>query len=56
MDRNISIQTKSELVRVLGQQYCKSSKKVKTQILNQFITVTGYHRKHAIRLLSGKID
>jgi hypothetical protein len=28
----------------------------KTQILDEFIAVSGYHRKHAVRLLSGKTD
>jgi len=54
MDNKISTHTKEELVRVLVAQYQKSSKKDKTQILDQFIAVSGYHRKHAIRLLSGK--
>jgi len=44
------------LVRVLGIQYRKSSKTKKTRILDQFIAVSGYHRKHAIRLLSGETE
>jgi len=54
MDNKISTDTKAELIRVLGIQYHKSSKMQKTQILDQFIAVSGYHRKHAIRLLSGE--
>jgi len=56
MDNKISTQAKAELVRVLGQRYRESSKMGKTQILDEFIAVSGYHRKHAIRLLSGKTD
>ncbi len=56
MDNKISTQAKAELVRVLGQRYRKSSKMAKTQILDEFIAVSGYHRKHAIRLLLGKTD
>jgi len=56
MDSKISTQAKAELVGVLKQRYCESSKITKTQILDEFIAVSGYHRKHAIRLLSGKTD
>ena len=33
-----------------------SAKMAKTQILDELIAVSGYHRKHAIRLLPGKTD
>lgn len=56
MDNKISTKAKAELIGVLGQRYRESSKMAKTQILDEFIAVSGYHRKHAIRLLSGKID
>ena len=51
MDNKISTDTKAELIQVLRIQYSKSSKREKTLILDQFIVVSGYHRKHAIRLL-----
>ena len=54
MDNKISTGTKTELIQVLGIQYSKSSKREKTRILDQFIIVSGYHRKHAIRLLKGE--
>ena len=54
MDNKISPDTKAELVQVLRIQYRKSPKMEKTRILDQFISVSGYHRKHAIRLLSGE--
>ena len=56
MDNKISNSMKEELVQVLGTQYRKSSKIEKTRILDQFIAVSGYHRKHAIRLLRSKVD
>jgi len=56
MDNKISTDTKAELVCVLGIQYCKSSKMEKTLILDQFIAVSGYHRKHVIRLLRAETD
>lgn len=46
MDNKISTDTKAELIRVLGIQYHKTSKIQKTQILDQFIAGSGYHRKH----------
>ena len=52
MDKKVSPKTKAELVRALGQRYRQSSKMAKTQILDEFTAVSGYHRKHAIRLLS----
>ena len=52
MDNRISTQAKAELVRVLGQRYRESAKMTKTQIIDEFIAVSGYHRKHAIRLLT----
>ena len=52
MDRRMSTQTRGELVRVLGRRYHDSSKMAKTLILNELVAVSGYHRKHAIRLLS----
>ena len=55
MDNKISTDTKAELVCVLGIQYRKSSKIEKTRILDQFVAVSGYHRKHAIRLLRDEI-
>ncbi|RKY04632.1 MAG: hypothetical protein DRP56_09805 [Planctomycetota bacterium] len=56
MDNKISTHAKEELIQVLKVQYRKSSKMEKSQILNQFIAVSRYHRKHAIRLLNGKSD
>jgi len=51
MDKKISTQTKEELIEVLGQRYRESLKMMKARILDEFVAVSGYHRKHAIRLL-----
>ena len=56
MANKISTQAKEELIQVLKIQYRKSLKTEKSQILNQFIAVSGYHRKHAIRILNSKSD
>lgn len=40
-----------EYAAEMRKRYLKASKKEKGKILNEFVTVTGYHRKAAIRLL-----
>ena len=42
---------KQELVATIRDRYRTSSKREKTRILDEFIAVTGHHRKHGIRLL-----
>ena len=46
---------KQELLATIRDHYRCSSKKDKTRILDEFIAITGHHRKHGIRLL-GKLD
>ena len=46
---------KRELLATLRDRYRSSTKKNKSRILDEFIAVTGHHRKHGIRLL-GKLD
>ena len=46
---------KQELLATIRDRYRSSSKKDKSRILDEFIAVTGHHRKHGIRLL-GKPD
>jgi len=41
----------AELVESWQPRYLKASRKEKTLILNEFVALTGYHRKSAIRLL-----
>jgi len=47
--------TQKELVEALRLRYVKVSKQEKTGILNEFVAISGYHRKHAARLL-GKCE
>lgn len=41
-----------ELTEAAGQRYRRSGRCDKRRILDEFIQLTGYHRKHAIRVLS----
>lgn len=54
MSDQISKQTKRELLEVLRQRYQRAVKIDKTKILDEFVAVAGCHRKHAIRLLTGR--
>jgi hypothetical protein len=51
MARRISMSTRTELVAALAERYGHSSKAERSAILDEFVAVSGYHRKHAIRLL-----
>ncbi len=52
MGRRVSQQTREELVAALVERYARSGRDDKARILDEFAQITGYHRKHAIRLLS----
>ena len=47
---------KQELLATIRDRYRASSKKDKGRILDEFIAVTGHHRKHGIRLLGQSSD
>jgi len=51
MVRKISWKTRVELLNALRERYQKSIKKDKVKILDELVVLTGYHRKHASRLL-----
>ena len=51
MAGGISRMAKQELLATIRDRYRESSKKDKGRILDEFIAVTGHHRKHGIRLL-----
>ena len=51
MGEGISRMAKQELLSTIRDRYRESSKKDKSRILDEFIAVTGHHRKHGIRLL-----
>ncbi|MDX1612800.1 MAG: hypothetical protein R3300_00745 [Candidatus Promineifilaceae bacterium] len=47
----MSQQSKRELVEALRSCYLHAGRAEKTKMLNEFVAVTGFHRKHAIRVL-----
>lgn len=51
MAKKISKSTKNEILDALRIRYKDVSKKDKSKILDEFIALSGNHRKHAIRLL-----
>lgn len=53
MSANISQKAKEELIFILKPRYETALKREKTAILDEFVKITGYHRKHAVRLIRG---
>jgi hypothetical protein len=51
----MSLKSKQELVEVVRPRYWKASKEEKRKILDEFTSATGYHRKHAIRVLKNRV-
>lgn len=47
--------TRRELTAAVGERYRGSGRAEKARILDEFVVVTGFHRKHAMRLLRGDI-
>jgi len=43
--------TRRELTEAVGERYRRSGRNEKRHILDEFVELTGYHRKHAIRVL-----
>lgn len=46
--------SKDKYLDSLKKRYAKASKKERGQILDEYVQTTGYHRKHAIAVLSGQ--
>ncbi|PWC26807.1 integrase catalytic domain-containing protein [Teichococcus aestuarii] len=53
MARRISMAGRTELLAAVSTRYGGATRLERSRILDEFAAVTGYHRKHAIRLLSG---
>ena len=51
----MTLNSKREYIEVMRTRYLQADKKEKGQILDEFIKVTGYHRKAAIRVLTPKV-
>ena len=50
----MSLKSKRELLEVVRPRYLKAKKLEKQKILDEFTSATGYHRKHAIRVLKNQ--
>jgi hypothetical protein len=46
--RRITMKTRNELLDLLRNRYETSDREQKIKILDQFVSLTGYHRKHAV--------
>lgn len=51
----MSLKSKNELLAVVRPRYLKAGKMEKRKILDEFTSATGYHRKHAIRVLKNRV-
>jgi hypothetical protein len=51
MERQLSLMTRQELIQAVGKRYRTAALEQKTEILNEFVEVTRYHRKYALQLL-----
>jgi hypothetical protein len=54
VETSISKQSRQELTDAIRKRYAGASKQGKSKILDEFVSLTGYHRKHAIRLLTSQ--
>lgn len=52
----MSLKSKRELLEVVQPRYLKASKVEKQKMLDEFTATTGYHRKHAIRVLKNQVQ
>src|SRR3982750_1771734 len=49
--RRVSMATRDELVAAIAERYAQGNRAERGRILDEFTAVTGFHRKHAMRLL-----
>jgi hypothetical protein len=52
----MSLKSKQELLETVRPRYLKAKKAEKQKILDEFSSATGYHRKHAIRVLKNQVQ
>ena len=51
--RQLSMATRRELKDVIRERYrATTRRRERRQIVSEFVQVTGYHRKHALRVLN----
>ncbi len=56
MGKRINMATRKELLDAIKNRYQGESRGEKSRILDEFVAVTGYHLKHALRLLNQADD
>src|SRR6476646_3993767 len=49
--RQLSVTTRRELIEAVAARYRAAGRDQKSEILDEFVEVTGFHRRHAIRVL-----
>jgi hypothetical protein len=54
MARKVSAETRQDLLQAVRERYRGSLRDEKLRILDEFVAVTGYHRKHVIRLFNAE--
>ena len=52
MMRRVSMATRDELVAAVGQRYARADRAQRGRMLDEFTQLTGFHRKHAARVLA----
>jgi hypothetical protein len=52
--RRVTMATRDELVAAVRERYSSGDRREKTRILDELAAVTGFHRKHAMRVLRGQ--
>jgi hypothetical protein len=52
MGRRLSMATRKELIEAVGKRYRAGTQRQRREILDEFVRLTGYHRKHPIRVLA----
>ena len=50
----LSTGAQEELVRAVRVRYQSAAAEEKSHILDEFVAITGYHRKNALRLFNGR--
>lgn len=54
MRSKLSMATQKELIEELRKRYMTANRKTKSRIIDEFAELSGFHRKHVIRLLNAK--
>ena len=54
--RRVSMATRDELLAVVSERYRASGRADKSRIVDEFSAATGYHRKHAMRVLRAGVS